>query len=139
MRRSSAIGRRSRGRGTRRLDLTRLLAERDRLVRRMLRDVRESHPLAGHHTGSDPAERVQADLQHEVDVGVLVHEAEARARIQDALRRPASRRGVCARCGGAIGSARLRAVPFTDLCRRCKEREEARGTAAERSTALVAG
>jgi DnaK suppressor protein len=36
--------------------------------------------------------------------------------------------GTCADCGGAIGSKRLQAVPWTSYCIQCQERLEKNGT-----------
>jgi DnaK suppressor protein len=36
----------------------------------------------------------------------------------------AGRYGVCSECGGAIGEARLRVVPFATRCVRCQARRE---------------
>jgi DnaK suppressor protein len=104
-----------------------MLDERDRVVRRKLRDVREGSGL-DETTPMDAGDRSQSDLLQEIGVSLLENEAEARASIGDALRR--LERGAeeaCARCGGPIGHARLQAVPFTDVCKACKEKEESAG------------
>jgi hypothetical protein len=45
--------------------------------------------------------------------------------IEDALARISHDRfGVCETCGSRISRARLEAVPWTRLCRDCKEREQ---------------
>jgi DnaK suppressor protein len=112
-------------RGAQRQALERLLDERDLLVRRMLRDVRERHPLEAAPGGMDGEDRVQADLAREMDARLLEKEATSRQLLEDALRRTdRGNDGSCTRCGDPIGEARLRAVPFTDLCRACKDREE---------------
>jgi RNA polymerase-binding transcription factor DksA len=89
----------------------------------MLHDVRERHPLAA--GGMDMEDRVQADLPRELDASLLEKEAEARQLVEDALRR--SEQGDherCTRCGEPIGRARRRGVPFTAVCRACKDAEE---------------
>jgi DnaK suppressor protein len=101
-----------------------MLDERDRAVRRKLRDVRAGSGLE--KTGPmDAGDRSQSDLLQEIDVSLLEKEAETRMNIGDALRRvERGAEDACARCGGPIGRVRLRALPFTDLCKACKEREE---------------
>jgi DnaK suppressor protein len=116
--------------------LRRLLEDTDRLVRQRLRDVREGHPVQA--AGATEAEEwVQADSSREVEASLLEKEAEERRLVEDALRRAA--RGddaVCVRCGEPISPARLRAVPFADLCRACKDRDE-EDAAPTRSTPLL--
>ena len=47
------------------------------------------------------------------------------AQVDDALcRMEEGTYGLCEECGQAIAPARLRALPFASLCRRCKEQEE---------------
>lgn len=49
------------------------------------------------------------------------------AQVNEALRRlDAGRYGKCAKCGKTIDEARLRAIPYTDLCIVCKKEEESR-------------
>jgi DnaK suppressor protein len=99
----------------------------------MLHDVRERHPLEAAPGGMDMEDRVQANLAREIDASLLEKQSEARQTVEDALRR--SDRlddGTCARCGEPIGRARLRAVPFTEVCRACKDAEEE----GERSAAM---
>jgi RNA polymerase-binding transcription factor DksA len=114
--------------------LKRMLEERDHAVRRKLHDVREGP--GGEETGpTDAGDRIQSDLIREIDVSLLEKEAEARTTIGNALRRvERAADEVCSRCGGPIGRARLRAVPFTDVCTACKEKEEsARAEAGRRN------
>lgn len=47
------------------------------------------------------------------------------AQVDDALHRMENGTyGLCEECGQTIARARLRALPFASLCRRCKEQEE---------------
>jgi RNA polymerase-binding transcription factor DksA len=113
-----------------------MLEECDAQIRRKLHNVRESPQLEATGT-TDEDDRTQTGLLREIDVSLLEKEAEARARIQEALRRVGSGDEACTRCGGSIGRARLRAVPFTDVCRACKDKEESAGPGVGRRTPLI--
>ena len=70
----------------------------------------------------------QANSDAEAELQVRVHQSDARLvrAIDEALAR--IRRGtfgVCEVCKQPISKARLEAVPWTRLCRECKEREHA--------------
>jgi RNA polymerase-binding transcription factor DksA len=118
--------------------LARLLEEQGLAVRRRIHDVRTSHPLEADEP-AEPEDRSQTSVSREIDVCLIEREAETLGQIQEALRRLA--RGhdrICSRCGGEIGRARLRALPFTDVCRACKERGEAvTSEASWRGTPLI--
>jgi RNA polymerase-binding transcription factor DksA len=116
--------------------LRHLLAETDLAVRRRLHDVRERHPLEAAEA-TEAEERIQVDSSREIEASLLEHEAESRRLIEDALRQAVRRGDLCSRCGEPIGEARLRAVPFTDLCRACKDREEAASAPPARYTPLI--
>jgi DnaK suppressor protein len=106
----------------------------------MLRDVRERHPFEAAPGGMDSEDRVQADVAREIDARLLEQEADARQLVEDAIRRSdGGDDASCTRCGEPIGRARLRAVPFTDVCRACKDREEeeARSSASPRSILIT--
>jgi DnaK suppressor protein len=113
-----------------------MLEECGAQIRRKLHEVREG-PLLETIGAIDAEDRIQAGLLREIDVSLLEREAEARARIEEALRRVGRGDEACTRCGGSIGRARLRAVPFTDVCKACKEIEESAGPGAGRRTPLI--
>ena len=80
-------------------------------------------PAAGGHRG-DPVDQAnantEAELQihlHETDLRLLRAIEEALARIKNGTF------GTCEACRNPISRARLEAVPWTRLCRDCKERE----------------
>lgn len=107
--------------------LKRMLDERDAAVRRKLHALREG-PRDEEAGPTDVGDRVQSDLLREIDASLLEREGEAQTAIWDALRRVEGGSGeACSRCRGPIGRARLRAVPFTELCKACQEREELAG------------
>jgi DnaK suppressor protein len=110
-----------------------MLEECDAQIRRRLQNVREGPQLEADGT-TDAEDPIQTGLLREIDVRLLEKEAEARTRIQEALRRVGRGDKRCTRCGGSIGRARLRAVPFTDVCKACKEKEESAGPGAGRRT-----
>jgi DnaK suppressor protein len=118
--------------------LARLLDEQGLAVRRRIHDVRTSHPVEADQP-TDPEDRSQTSVSQEIDVCLIEKDAETLGQIRVALRRLARGEGrICSRCGGEIGRARLRALPFTDVCRACKERgEAATGEASWRATPLI--
>jgi DnaK suppressor protein len=69
----------------------------------------------------------QANAHAEADLHIRLHQSDAHLlrAIEDALARISHDRfGVCETCGSPISKARLEAVPWTRLCRDCKEREQ---------------
>jgi DnaK suppressor protein len=89
--------------------------------RRELSSVRGLVPAAGGWEGDliDQANAdVEADFQirlQETDARLLQEVEEALARVKDGTY------GVCANCNQIISRARLKAVPWTRLCRPCME------------------
>jgi DnaK suppressor protein len=68
----------------------------------------------------------QANADTEADLQILLHQTDVRLlrAIEDALARiNHGTYGVCTVCKQPISKARLNAVPWTHLCRECKERE----------------
>jgi len=69
----------------------------------------------------------QANADAKADLRIRLQESDAHLvrAIEDALARITQDRfGVCETCGSPITKARLEAVPWTRLCRDCKEREQ---------------
>jgi len=69
----------------------------------------------------------QANADAEADLHIRLHQSDSHLlrAIEDALARITHDRfGVCETCGSPISKARLEAVPWTRLCRDCKEREQ---------------
>jgi DnaK suppressor protein len=70
----------------------------------------------------------QANADAEAEMHIRLHQTDARLlwAIEDALARISQDRfGVCEVCKLPISKARLEAVPWTRLCRDCKEHEQA--------------
>jgi RNA polymerase-binding transcription factor len=68
----------------------------------------------------------QANADAEAELQIRLHQTDARLlrAIEEALGRiREGTYGVCGVCKQAISRARLEAVPWTRLCRECKERE----------------
>jgi DnaK suppressor protein len=79
-------------------------------------------PAAGGHRG-DPVD--QANANTEAELQIHLHETDARLlrAIEQAIARIRhGTYGVCTVCKQPISKARLDAVPWTHLCRECKER-----------------
>ncbi len=68
----------------------------------------------------------QASADADAELHIRLHRSDARLlrAIEDALTRIRQGTfGVCKACGQRISKARLEAVPWTHLCRECKERQ----------------
>lgn len=89
-------------------------------------------------TGEDRRELLKdpygsASLTHDDEIAAAV--VDRRARELDEVTRAlddieAGRYGTCRDCGGSIGEARLRAMPFATRCVSCQARREGLGRAA---------
>jgi DnaK suppressor protein len=81
---------------------------------------------AGGLAGADVMDQALA----ETEAVINTHLSQARSRLRQAvewalLRLKKGNYGLCAACGNSISRARLRAVPWTHLCRDCVEQEDA--------------
>jgi DnaK suppressor protein len=100
-----------------------LLLEKQQEVSSAKADAEARVPPAGGCEG-DLIDQANADA--EADLQIRLHQSDARLlrAIEDALARMRhSTYGVCTACEQAISKARLDAVPWTHLCRECKERQ----------------
>jgi len=80
-------------------------------------------PGAGGPQG-DLVDQANADSEAGLHIRLHQHDAHLSRAIEAALARIAQDRfGVCEKCGSPISKARLEAVPWTRLCRDCKESE----------------
>jgi DnaK suppressor protein len=97
--------------------LAQLLGHGEKAVHQMVGEGGEEVP--------DPNDR--ATIEEERNWSLRLRDRDRRliGKIQDALARlERGTFGRCAACGGAIGAARLRARPVTDLCIDCKTESE---------------
>lgn len=82
-------------------------------------------PPAG-ESGGDLMDCASADTEAELQVRLRQTDGRLLKAIEDALARiRAGTFGVCDTCKQPISRARLEAVPWTRLCRECKERQSA--------------
>jgi DnaK suppressor protein len=73
----------------------------------------------------DALERLDTDIQEDIDRSLLQRRADTRARIDAAVERlDAGRYGSCVDCDGEIAERRLRALPFAVRCQACEEKRE---------------
>jgi DnaK suppressor protein len=74
----------------------------------------------------DFMDQASADAEAELQIQLRQTDGRLSKAIEDALARiRAGTFGICGACKGPIAKARLEAVPWTHLCRDCKERERA--------------
>ena len=105
---------------------TRLLLAKRREVSSAPGDARARVPPAGGWGGGDVIDRANADA--EVELQIRLHQTDARLlpAIEEAFARiRQGTYGVCVVCKQPIAKARLEAVPWTRVCRECKERQAA--------------
>lgn len=105
-------------------DMTRykalLLAKREEL--RPAAGEAESLVLPANDTSGDVVDWARADTEAELQVRRQESDAHLIRAIEDALARiNAGRFGICEVCKRPISKARLEAVPWTRVCRDCKE------------------
>ena len=100
-----------------------LLLEKQREVSSAKSDAETLVPAAGGWDG-DLVDQANADAEAELQIRVHQSDARLLRAIEDALGRIRhGNYGVCTACEQPISKARLEAVPWTHLCRECKERQ----------------
>ena len=106
-----------------------MLEDRRREIHEKLRSLRETLPAEAAEV-RDTEEHSVDDFVQEVDFALMQMKSETLRKIDEAVRRlEAGTYGMCAECGTDIAEARLKALPFADLCRSCQEAEESRDAA----------
>src|SRR2546428_14029201 len=101
-----------------------LLAKRQELLTGTLRTLLTAGGAEGH--GGDPTDRATEEVQTALQVHLSQSDSHLLRAIEDALARIKHRTfGVCGACNRPIAEARLKAVPWTRLCRDCKEHRAA--------------
>ncbi len=97
-----------------------LLAKRDELLPATLRTSLTAGRAEGH--GGDPADRATEEAQTALQVHLSESDIHLLQAVEGALVRVEHRTfRVCEACKRPIAQARLRLVPWTHLCRDCKE------------------
>lgn len=100
-----------------------LLAKRDELS---AADKRATHVPPADERGGDFMDRASADTEAELQIRLHATDGRLLKAIEDALGRiRAGTFGVCEACKQQISKARLETVPWTHLCRKCKEQRGA--------------
>jgi DnaK suppressor protein len=102
-----------------------LLLEKQRDVSSAKPDAKTCVPGAGGGEG-DLIDQANADAEAELQIRLHQTDGRLLRAIEEALAR--MRRGtygVCTTCKHPISKARLEAVPWTRLCKQCKERQDA--------------
>ena len=81
-------------------------------------------PSAGGHSGGDVIDQAVAESEAVIQARLRQVESHLRRAVEEALLRiQHGNYGVCSACRRPISAARLKAVPWTRLCRDCKEPE----------------
>jgi DnaK suppressor protein len=100
-----------------------LLLEKRRELSSAQSDPRALVPAAGGWEG-DAIDQANADAEAELQIQLHRTDGRLARAIEEALVRITRRTyGVCEACAHPISKARLDAVPWTRLCRECKERK----------------
>ncbi len=100
-----------------------LLLEKQRELSSVQGDAAARVPAAGVLEG-DLIDQANADAEAELQIRLHQTDARLLRAIEEALARIKQRTfGVCRVCKQPVSKARLEAVPWTRLCRECKERE----------------
>jgi len=101
-----------------------LLAKRQELLAGTLRTLLATAKEEGH--GGDPTDRATEEVQTALQVHLSQSDSHLLRAIEDALARiKHGTFGMCETCNRPIAEARLKAVPWTRLCRDCKEHRAA--------------
>ena len=103
----------------------RLLLEKRGELSSVLGEAQSRVPAAGGWEG-DVVDQANADSEAELQIRLHQSDGRLLRAIEEALDRiRQGTYGVCATCNEPISKARLEAVPWTHLCRECKERQAA--------------
>ena len=101
----------------------RLLLKKQLELSYALGEAESRVPAAGGLQG-DMIDQANADAEAELQISLHRTDGRLARAIEEALARiRQSTYGVCKVCNQPISKARLEAVPWTHLCRECKERE----------------
>jgi DnaK suppressor protein len=101
-----------------------LLEARRAEIQDKLRSLRETLPAEA-SVVRDAEEQSVDDFVQEVDFALMEMKSATLRKIDEAIHRlEEGRYGVCAECAQDIAEARLKALPFADLCRACQEQAE---------------
>lgn len=101
-----------------------MLANKQREILSANSDIRSHLPASGVKEG-DLIDQANADAEAELQVSLRQTDGKLLRAIEEALGR--IRRGtygICAACRQPISAARLRAVPWTHRCLKCKEQDQ---------------
>src|SRR5437660_8998132 len=103
----------------------RLLLEKQRQLSSVQEDAGTRVPAAGGLEG-DVIDQANADAEAELQIRLHQTDGRLLRAIEEALdRMRQGTYGVCVVCKQLISKARLEAVPWTHVCRECKERQAA--------------
>jgi DnaK suppressor protein len=115
--------------------LSHMLMDRQAEIQNKRRSLREALPAELAQV-KDVEEQSMEDFVMGMDFALMEMESATLRKIDEAiLRLQEGRYGACVECDEAISEARLKALPFADLCRACQERlEDSRAISAARGS-----
>ncbi len=106
---------------------SRLKTRRDHLLKEFEHRLKEFKDSGGHRL-TDTADIASNIIEEQVVMSLAQVEAKEIEQIDNALEKLKSGKyGICEICGKKINKQRLMAIPFVDLCIKCKEAEEIYG------------
>jgi DnaK suppressor protein len=98
-----------------------MLQDRRNDIQQKLRSLRDALPTEAGDVRDAEEQSLDAFVQ-EVDFTLMQMKSETLKRIDEAMRRlEDGSYGRCIECSGEIAAARLRALPFAELCRDCQQ------------------
>ena len=101
-----------------------LIQKRRKILKELEAELDTSQKLS-EQLSRDDADAASDILESQLALRLAELESQEMERIDDALQRiEEGSYGVCQECGGKISSERLRAMPSSTLCVKCKEAEE---------------
>lgn len=119
-------------------EIERALKDRHAELKESVWSVITQRHANGGDRSADPMAWATETLHAEIEVALMDRHGRQVAEIEAALERLGRNEyGICRDCGGFIGLARLRALPFAQRCRPCQSRAELQASQAPQPIAAA--